>query len=396
MNLKKSVLVIFTIVITATSFAQIKSSSFGKGINFLAKDSSMSMKFHFRFQNLFHASYDAANESWSAGALVRRSRLKFGGFAFTKNLEYKAEIGLTNRDISVSSEDGNGSGASRLMLDAVLKYKFCKNWTVWFGQTKLPGNRERVISSANLQFVDRSLLNSRFNIDRDVGAQLHGKYTVGENFVIKPKLALTMGEGRDITSGNKGGFNYTGRIEFLPLGEFTKKGDYLGAAVYKEETPKLAVAVTYNFNDGATRQQGQLGRFIYDSTGTSYAMNDLSSIQADLMFRYGGFSLMSEYANTTASDKIDGLSRNYNTGSAFNIQAGMIFKGKNEIAARFTTITPDDVNYSGVAETDEITLGFSRYIVGHSLKFQTDFSMIDIEGVSDPTYRFRFQTEMQF
>ncbi len=398
MKLRSCVLVlglIITGVLTGRG-QSIKSSSFGKGINFMAADSSMSMKFHFRFQNLFHASYDAASDSWSSGYLVRRSRLKFSGFAFTEKLKYKAEIGLTNRDISVSKEDGNGSGASRLVLDAVLKYKFCKNWAVWAGQTKLPGNRERVISSANLHFVDRSNVNSKFNIDRDVGIQLHGKYKFGNNFIIKPKLAWTMGEGRDITSGNQGGFNYTGRVDILPMGEFAKKGDYIAASIVREETPKLALGFTYNFNDDAVRQQGQLGNFIYDSTGTAYAMNDLSAIQADLMFKYKGFSLASEFATTSAGSKIDGLSKNYNTGSGFTIEAGQFISEKSEFAVRYTTVSPDDEAYSAITETTEYTLGFSRYVVGHSLKIQTDISMLDIEGVSDPTYRFRFQTEMQF
>ena len=56
-------------------------------------------------------------------------------------------------------------------MDAVLKNHINENWSLWFGQTKLPGNRERVYSSQELQFVDRSLVNARFNLDRDVGVQ---------------------------------------------------------------------------------------------------------------------------------------------------------------------------------------------------------------------------------
>jgi hypothetical protein len=38
-----------------------------------------------------------------------------------------------------------------------------------FGQTKLPGNNQRVVSSGSLEFTDRTINNSRFNIDRDFG-----------------------------------------------------------------------------------------------------------------------------------------------------------------------------------------------------------------------------------
>ena len=37
-------------------------------------------------------------------------------------------------------------------------WNFYENFELWAGQTKLPGNIERVISSGNLQQVDRSLI----------------------------------------------------------------------------------------------------------------------------------------------------------------------------------------------------------------------------------------------
>ena len=211
--------------LSVTAFAQtIPTTKFGKGINFMAADSSMTMKLQYRMQNLFEVGYNGDNEQTTVTAQVRRSRLKFSGYAYSPKLTYKAELGLTSRDISTGSEDGRTGGASRIILDAVLKYEFVKGWQVWVGQTKLPGNRERVVSSADLQFVDRSRLNSRFNIDRDMGVQLHGKISSG-SFIIKPKFAFSMGEGRSVSQSNEGGFCYTGRVDFLPLGEFEgKKG----------------------------------------------------------------------------------------------------------------------------------------------------------------------------
>ena len=89
---------------------------------------------------------------------------------FLTKLKYKLELGLSNKDIGGISEFTNN--APRYILDAVIKWNFHENLVLWIGQTKLPGNRGRVISSANLQLVDRSLLNKRFNIDRDMGVQL--------------------------------------------------------------------------------------------------------------------------------------------------------------------------------------------------------------------------------
>jgi hypothetical protein len=141
------------------------------------------MKFGTRFQTLYEGNLNRNTDDYDDKLLVKRTRLKFDGFVFNPNLTYKIQLGLTNRDIRASqiAQSGNTAG---IIYDAVLKWEFAKNWELWFGQAKLPGNRERVISSQKLQFVDRSLVNSRFNIDRGSGIQLRHKNKIGK-FVVR-------------------------------------------------------------------------------------------------------------------------------------------------------------------------------------------------------------------
>jgi hypothetical protein len=394
-----------SLVSSAVLAQSSKGSSFGKGIRFVTADSSLTTKFHFRMQHLYIGAYDGSEDSWSSNALVRRSRLKFAGMAFNPRLTYKVELGLTGRDMSVNKEAGQGRGASRMILDAVIKYKFAKHWQIWAGQTKLPGNRERVVSSANLQFVDRSNVNSKFNIDRDMGFQLRGKYKIG-GAIIQPKLAISNGEGRNITEGNHGGLNYTGRIDFLPFGAFEgKKQDYVLADITRQSKPKLAIGVTYNQNQNAVRQQGQLGSFVMltDTNNTAtdeFAENTLTHIEADLLFKFKGFSVLAEYAKTTGEytgeSRLTNITKNFNTGSGINVQAGYVLPSNWELAARYTSVAPDDESSSALKEQTEYTIGLSRYIVGHSLKVQSDYGMIETAGSSDVDYRFRLQIEMQF
>ena len=80
---------------------QLTDITYGKGVNLLAADSSFSMKFNYRMQNLLIAEMPSdysGIEDVSANWLVRRSRLKFSGFAYTPRLKYKIELGLSNRD----------------------------------------------------------------------------------------------------------------------------------------------------------------------------------------------------------------------------------------------------------------------------------------------------------
>lgn len=378
--------------------AQFKMPKFGKGLVFTAQDSSFKLKFNARIQSLFVVEYDATNtdstvSNTSSNFMIRRARLKFGGYAFSPKVVYKIELGLSGRDISTSKEDGLGGDASRIILDAVIKWEFAKNYTLWVGQTKLPGNRERIISSSNLQMVDRSLVNSKFNIDRDMGIQLRAKWKFG-NFVVKPALAFTQGEGRDITAGNFGGFSYTARLDFNPFGEFTKKGDYIGGDLAREDKPKLAFAISGNYNDRAIRQGGQLGAFVKD-TLDNYVENSLASCLADLIFKYKGFSVHSEFGYRVALSQFDATTKKFNTGYGFNIQMGYVFVKNYEFAARFSMIRKDG-SYSGLKDINEYTVGFSRYIVGHNLKVQTDLGYAHNPTETLGVFRFRLQVEMQF
>lgn len=369
-------------------------TTFGKGIQFIANDSSFYTKFGARFQTLYTGIQDLDSKQYDDILLVRRFRLKFDGWAFSPKLVYKLELGYSNRDTG-GSERSNFNNTANIVLDAVVKWNFYRNWTVWFGQTKLPGNRERVISSQRLQTVDRSLVNSRYNIDRDKGVQLRHQSVLGRA-ITREIFSISMGEGRGVTTNNLGGYDYTGRLEFLPFGEFKSNGDYFGADLQREETPKLAMGVTLDYNDGATRQSGQLGLFLSDSLGNEIN-NSLTTLFVDAIFKYRGLSLQTEYANKSAEKNITGYSEDgktkYTTGTGFVVQTGYLLKSNYEFVGRYTTMKPDEPDYSSVTDEDEYTLGISKYIVGHNLKVQTDFSYRERAARSD-FFMFRFQVEL--
>lgn len=399
MKFKFALIAAAILISTSISSQEISDTSFGNGlINFVAKDSSFSIKFAPRFQVRSVSSWDYDGNQYASpehSFIVRRARLKFDGFAYSPKLKYKIELGLSNRDVSGANQFNRNT--PRIILDAVLKWNFAKNWELWAGQTKLPGNVERVVSSANLQLVDRSLLNSRFNIDRDLGIQLRHKSNLGGNFVMREKLSISQGEGRNVTEGNEGGLQYTGRVEFLPFGTF--KGDYSQADLKREPTPKLMMGFTYNFNEDAVRERGFSGDYMIRADGSIY-QTDQTTIFADAMFKYRGFSFMGEYAKRTADDEVatelDGTTPTGDivlTGNALNLQAGYLFKSNYEIAARFTTLDFEAV--TSALPTKQYTLGASKYIVGHKLKVQSDISYTSVDD-NQSNIRFRLGFDIHF
>ena len=379
--MKKFIVLLFIASVYSASSQDITNNRFGKGlINVFAKDSSWSSKVAFRYQTRYEGNYDLVDSDYTGRAFVRRARIKGNGFAFSPKITYKFEYDVANGYV----------------LDAVVKWNFTGNWTVWFGQTKLPGNIERVFSSQKLQLVDRSLFNSKFTLDRDAGAQLRHHFKLGNTFLVREIFAVSQGEGLNDKSKSTGN-GYTGRIELLPFGNFTKKGDYFAADLKREKTPKLMLSATYDFNQNAMLSRGQKG---------DYLIGDLENLQTlfiDAHFKYQGFSFFGEYVDRKTSDGspllensfVDGESIDecYYTGESINLQLGYLMKNNWEIAGRYTNVNANDLYDNN--DLNQYTIGFSKYVVGHNLKVQTDFSYTTEQGENDKLL-FRLQTEFNF
>ena len=368
---------------------EISDTKFGNGmINFIAKDSSFSVKFAPRVQSRYQSEWSYDGEDYDPADInfsVRRARLKFGGFAFLPKLKYKIELGLSNRDISGANIYNRNT--PRYILDAVVMWNFHENFELWAGQTKLPGNIERVVSSANLQLIDRSLLNSKFNIDRDIGIQLRHKLRLGGNWIIKEKFSISQGEGRNITEGNIGGLQYTSRLELLPFGEFSSKGDYSQGDLKREKSIKAMFGFTYDINENAVKSRSNMGSYMIQSSGGLFE-TDITTMFLDGIIKYNGYAFMGEYANRDA-DQIEALEEDGRTktgavvgaGSASNIQGSYLFKNNFEITARYTNINFKEI--TRLSDLKQITFGVSKYVVGHSLKIQADISLSNVNRIKN-------------
>ena len=90
------VLGLLSIVLLSYSSHGQLNTTFGKGIiNAVSEDSTWSMKFGLRFQSLYSGE-TTINDNTGVGSstnefLIRRSRLKFDGFAFSPKLKYNSQ-----------------------------------------------------------------------------------------------------------------------------------------------------------------------------------------------------------------------------------------------------------------------------------------------------------------
>jgi len=396
MNSKYALLALFIFAFTNINAQKTNAPKFGDGLfNLVGQDSSWAMKIGARVQFLGASSWEEQGDN-TLSLLIRRARLKFGGYALTPKLKYKIELGLSNRDIGGATKYTNN--APRYILDAYVRWNFYQNFELQFGQAKLPGNRERIISSANLQLVDRSRLNSIFTLDREFSLQLLHHFNISEKFKIKETVSLAQGEGRNVTTGNLGGLEFTGRVELFPFGDFKSNGEIVGADLKREETPKLALAVTYDYNSNAVKTRGNQGSYM--DTDIGLFETDISTLFIDAMFKYQGFSFMAEYANRKADQPFaknedDTLTGDIvQVGNAFNVQTGYVLPSDWEISARYTSVNLDKM-VAVENKENQYTVGVSKYIRGHKLKIQSDLSYLEIAN-SNNQILYRLQFDIHF
>jgi hypothetical protein len=342
--------------------------TFNNGIGVIAPDSLFSLNFRFRTQlRAAYTSVDSDNLSAAeVEARVRRLRLRFEGFLLNPKFNYYIQLSFSRADMDWNDNDNSIYNSSpNIVRDAVISYRFNKNFSVLFGQTKLPGNRQRVISSGELQFADRSIANATFNIDRDFGAQfVYRNQLSGLTYLLKG--AITSGEGRNSTASNAG-LAYTGRIELLPFGEFTNNGDYFEGDLEREKTLKASIAAVYHYNESAVRTAGTLGRDLYEN-------RNLSSFIADFLIKYNGFALSAEYLNRNTDNPVTvnsvGDERIVYTGDGKMVQLSYLFKNNMELSGRYSIVSPNSKIEQKELQREEMGLGITKYLRKHRIKVQ--------------------------
>lgn len=342
-----------------------------KGIEVLQKDSLFSLRFQFRMQSraayMSKSDEDFTPESFEMR--IRRLRLAMRGFVYNPKFSYYIQLSFSRGDMDWESTSSSTTNTSpNIVRDAMVFYSPMKSLKFGFGQTKLPGNRQRVVSSGNLQFFDRSIVNSTFTIDRDFG--LFATYDQG---LFRIKGSITSGEGRNSVNSDKG-LNYTGRIELLPFGSFTGENEDWEGDLARESKPKLVLAAGYNYNVHAIRNGGTIGKDLYTPV-------NMQNLHADLLFKYKGFAFMQEYCNRIVDQPItvnvDGKLRTVYNGFGSNTQLSYLFKNNFEVAARYSFIAPNKNIYQNEEFTsvnelrqDQVQVGVTKYLYGHRFKVQ--------------------------
>ena len=255
----------------------------GKGVEINSADDKFQLRIRVRVQMLYTYAHDenlGTNEGDEPEAnlqdfRLRRARFVFQGYAFGKHNQYKLEIDPLRRD--------------NVVLDYYLDFTKNRDIEVRVGQYKISSNRTRVISSGNLQMVDRSQVNSEFSLDRDMSLDIRSRDFLGKN---KMRYVLGVSSGNGLNNPQFKDFSmvYLARVEYLPMGIFR---DY-SEVDFARTKPRLSIGATYSFFQNADRNRGMVGVPFADG-GTA----DYHFVYVDAIFKARGFSAVSELAFRT-------------------------------------------------------------------------------------------------
>jgi hypothetical protein len=275
------------------------------------------------------------------------------------------------------------------------------NIKITFGQKQtFTNNREMTFFEDKLQFVDRGVFSYQFsNLGREFGVFLESEFREG-NFIIKPKIAVTSGDGlnsfgADSRDTDKGGLKYGSRIDILPLGKFKDGNDGYIADLKHEDELKILVGTTYSYNIGASDKvgEGHGGFELYNNTGKS-KLPDYRKFYEDILVKYKGFSMLAEYVNTTATSlsgsylDLGGTRPLYLTeiseylvlGDGYNIQTGYVTKSGYSLDLKYEKLNQEfDNNASLLSNQEAFTIGLTKYFKGNNLKIQSAVSSNNVE-----------------
>jgi phosphate-selective porin len=386
----------------------VKASYGSSGFRLETRDgnfqTNLQWRAQFRYSNPFGSDprqLDDFAAEQSSSFEPRRLRMKIGGHGFQPWIKYYFEVDLQPaRDVDADAI----SSAARVIDWRIDLAKW--DWgSIRLGQWKIDLNRERVDSSGRQQFVERSIVNRVFTIDRQVGLQFRGRLFKGTPADLRYYAGVFNGEGRSVRNTSDDHL-YMGRLQWNFLG---RDLSWRQTDVEFTEKPTGSFAVAGFTNTGPCTRWSSSGCGNLDGFESPISAADdqfkIEQAVQEFAFKYRGLSIQQEYHRKFITDRVAGTKSDL-TGAY--LQAGYFFHNlldfipaPLEFAARYAYIEePNETERAVYNERNEYTLGANWFFSGHNNKLTLDFSRLTLDdglvGFTDSENRVRLQWDVSF
>jgi phosphate-selective porin OprO and OprP len=385
-----------------------------RGLEFATKDGKFATQIQWRFQGRWSYPTDSDpisaadfNEGPQSTFQLRRVRMKVGGHGFQPWIKYYFEINWQ------STSNSGSSGISPQLLDWRISLEKFSFLSLQLGQWKVDYNRERRDSSGNQQFVERSIVNEIFTIDRQVGAMLYGHVAPGTAFDSRYYVGVFTGSGRG-EANDDANMMYFGRYQWNFLGRDLK---WSQSDVEFHEQPTGSVAFgAYTTVGKCTRWSSSgCGTLPEDnSAGVPYTSDSsatagqyrVQGMMEEFAFKWRGLSIQHEYHwKEVKDDSYPEGAPGYKTNMMGSYSQVGYFPHylipavpkPLEVAFRYAFVDP---NISAPNDRrQEYTTAINWFFAGHRNKITLDGSWLTLSqpaGQNQHEQRVRLQWDVSF
>ena len=389
-------------------------ASYGKkGFRLETRDGNWQTNLQWRFQ--FRLTWPSSGDPRQVSSFAsteevtfenRRLRMKIGGHGYRPWLKYYFEVDLQpTRDA-----DDSSTSASARVIDWRVDIAKWKQLGARVGQWKVEYNRERVDSSGRQEFVERSIVNRIFTIDRQVGASLRGRLFEGTHADMRYYAGVYTGEGRGVRNDDNN-MMYVGRLQWNFLG---RDLGYRQTDVERTERPTGSLAVAASTTTGKCTRWSSSGCGSLDGfTAAGLARQSQFRVHQaveEFAFKWQGFSAQQEFHWKRVVDRsvvtssglhdTDFYGLYAQTGYFFNEIIDFVPK-ELELAFRYGLVREaNETNRLKTNTRNEYTVAANWFFWGHNNKITVDYSYLTLDddvlsrNVSD--HRSRVQWDISF
>ncbi len=292
---------------------------------------------------------------------LRRARLNASG-TFTEDFDFRVEFDL-------AGTLGSTTGLRAQMTDGYITWKHYDFANIRAGQFKTPFGFEQLWADPRLPTIERSLVNDRLTLNRQLGAQLSGdlldkhlSYAVG----------AFNGNGVNNSANDNDKFLWAERLVITPW-----RGNMLGG------TASWAIGGNAFQSEDTALSLPDLN---LDSTPTTADKDNLFTGKrrgygVDTQLETGPFFLWAEYLRNHLEPTDAKPFANFDT-DGWYVEAGVFLVPKKlQAVARYETFDPSRRVSGDDVSTD--TVGLNYYIKGNYLKLQLNYLRTDLPGNAD-------------
>ena len=288
----------------------------------------------------------------SVAFTVHKVRPYIQGTVYKPWLKYKIEF-----ELGPLKTDATNNVSSSRLTDAFVEFAKVPAATLRVGQYKVPFGLQELTADYRQEFVDRSIVNSKFAPSRDIGLMLYG---AAWNKQFGYQVGIFNGSGQNNPQEDRKQM-YAGRVWIDPLGE------YKLAESANDASAKNILHVGLGYRGGEV-MRGTATAGVFESADNETAAD------LELAWRWSRLFAMGEYfvqrnhqKNPAASPSVDAR--------GWHAQFGVMVQPKqHELAVRYAQLNPDTNVME--ARQKEARLVYGYYIKGHSLKLQADIGEV--------------------